>query len=153
MDGVLGAKGLVVWGVSIPVFMRASWFKKQGYSKVDKDGMIKLWWKRFSVDAVAPKWTKPKKKPTSLPGKVVVTCLRNGWCPGQNIVCERAKRAAAEFKENVVLKEIDTFEKEVGMEWGTSDALYIDSKQIRTGPPPSYEKIRRIIGKRVRGLS
>ncbi len=29
-----GAKGLVAWGLSIPVFMRASWFKKQGYSNV-----------------------------------------------------------------------------------------------------------------------
>ena len=148
-----GAKGLVAWGVSLPVFMRASWFRKQGYSQVDNDGMIKLLWKKFNEDAVAPRWAKLKKKPSLIPGKVVITCLRNGWCPGQNLACERAKRAASEFKEKVVLEEIDTFEKRVGLEWGTSDALYVDSRQIRTGPPPSYEKIRRTIEKRVRRLS
>ena len=34
-----GAKGIVAWGLSIPVFMRASWFKKQGYKKIDKQKM------------------------------------------------------------------------------------------------------------------
>ncbi len=148
----LGSKGLVAWGVSIPVFMRASWFRNQGYTPVDSDGMIKLLWKRFSADAVMPKWVKTKRKPSLSPGKVVVTCLRNGWCPGQNLVCERAKRAAAEFGEKVVVEEIDTFDRKVGMEWGASDALYVDGKQIRTGPPPKYEKIRRIIDKRARKL-
>ncbi|MHB8124257.1 MAG: GNAT family N-acetyltransferase [Desulfitobacteriaceae bacterium] len=27
----LGAKGIVVWGLILPFFMKASWFKKQGY--------------------------------------------------------------------------------------------------------------------------
>lgn len=29
--GARGAKGMVAWGLSIPAFMRASWFRKQGY--------------------------------------------------------------------------------------------------------------------------
>ena len=29
----LGTKGLVVWGLLLPVFMRARWFRKQGYQK------------------------------------------------------------------------------------------------------------------------
>jgi len=39
------------------------------------------------------------------------------------------------------------------MEWGISDALYIDDKQVRTGPPPSYEKIYKLISKKVRKLN
>ena len=39
-----------------------------------------------------------------------------------------------------------------GMEWGVSDALFIDNKQVRTGPPPSYEKIRKAISKKVKKL-
>ena len=35
-------------------------------------------------------------------------------------------------------------------EWGMSDALFIDNRQVRTGPPPSYEKIRKKIAKRVK---
>jgi hypothetical protein len=36
---------------------------------------------------------------------------------------------------------MDTFDRETFLEWGISDALFIDGKQVRTGPPPSYEKI------------
>ena len=35
---------------------------------------------------------------------------------------------------------------------GISDALFINGKQVRTGPPPSYEKIKKLIGKRERKL-
>jgi hypothetical protein len=40
----------------------------------------------------------------------------------------------------------------VFLEWGRSDGLFIDGKEVRTGPPPSYEKIRKLIAKRVRKL-
>src|SRR5512133_1481769 len=35
----IGAKGLVTWGLILPFFMKASWFKKQGYTVVDKEGI------------------------------------------------------------------------------------------------------------------
>ncbi len=35
---------------------------------------------------------------------------------------------------------------------GLTDGLFIDEKQIGFGPPPSYEKIKRAIGKRVAKL-
>lgn len=31
--------GMAAWGMAIPVFMRASWFRKHGYKKADKIGM------------------------------------------------------------------------------------------------------------------
>jgi GNAT superfamily N-acetyltransferase len=148
-----GAKGLVAWGLSIPVFMRASWFKKQGYVKVDKQSISVLLWKPFSKDAIPPKMIRQKKKPKKIPGKVLVTSFKNGWCPAQNIVFERAKRAASEFGDIVVFTEVDTFNRETFLEWGIADALYIDEKQIRTGPPPSYEDIRKKIAKRVKKLN
>ncbi len=147
-----GAKGLVAWGVSIPVFMRAAWFKRQGYKVADSAGMMKLMWKPFVDGTVPPKWPRHHKRPEPQPGKVMVTALVNGWCPAQGMVCERAKRAAAEFPGRVVFQEIDTFERHVGLEWGTMDALFVDAKQVRTGPPPSYEKIRGIIENRVHRL-
>jgi hypothetical protein len=36
--------------------------------------------------------------------------------------------------------------------WAIAYALFIDGRAVRTGPPPSYEKIRRLIEKRVRRL-
>ncbi len=47
---------------------------------------------------------------------------------------------------------INTFNQQDFSEWGIADALFIDGKHVRTGPPPSYKKIRRIIAKRVRKL-
>jgi len=149
-----GAKGMVAWGIPLPFWMKASWFKKQGYNKVDKQGILGsvLLWKPFADDATPPKWIKQKKKPETSPGKVTVTAFLNGWCPAQNMVFERAKRAASEFGDKVVFREIVTFDREVFLEWGISDGLFIDDKQVRTGPPPSYEKIKKLLAKRVKKL-
>jgi N-acetylglutamate synthase-like GNAT family acetyltransferase len=146
----MAAKGMAAWGIKWPFWMKASWFKKQGYTKVDKDGMSILLWKPFTDDAAPPKWIKEKKKPEKIAGKVAVTSFINGWCPGQNMVFERAKRAASEFGDKVAFQEIHTFDRDVFLEWGISDALFIDGEQIRTGPPPSYDKIRKKIARKAK---
>lgn len=148
----MGMKGIVAWGLSIPVWMKASWYKKHGYKKIDKQGMMTLVWKPFAVDAIPPKWIREKKKPEKIPCQVTVTAFVNGWCPAQNLAYERAKRAAAELGEKVVFHEIDTFEPAVCRNYGMGDALFIDNKQVSTGPPPSYKKIRRKIEKKLRKI-
>jgi len=148
----LGAKGIAAWGLSLPFWMKASWFKKHGYKKADKDSIAILLWKPFTADAIAPKWIKQKKHPGTVAGKVTVTAFVNGWCPVQNLMYERAKRAAAEFGDKVVFQGINTFEKEVVVEWGLSDALFINKKQLRTGPPLSYDKIKKKIARQVKKL-
>ncbi len=145
----MGAKGMVAWGLWLPFWMKASWFKKQGYSKIDRQGIQVLLWKPFVSDAIPPKWIRQKKKPATIPGKVVVTAFLNGWCSAQNLAFERARRAASEFGDKVVFQKVDTFDREVLLEWGIADALFIDGKEVRTGPPPSYEKIKKMIAKRV----
>ena len=146
------AKGIAAWGISLPFWMKASWFKKHGYTKVDKYGTGVLLWKPITEDAEPPKWIRTKKKPEKSKGKVNVTAFINGWCPGQNMVFERAKRASAEFGEKVEFQGIHTFDRDTYAEWGISDGLYIDGKEIRTGPPPSYKKIKKKIAKRVKRL-
>jgi GNAT superfamily N-acetyltransferase len=147
-----GAKGIVAWGLCVPVFMRASWFRKQGYRRVDGQGFFVLLWKPFTPDAVKPIWIRPKNKPPLEHGKVTVTALCNGWCPAQNLVFERAKRASAEpqFADKVVFREVDTSNREEFLRFGISDALFVNHKQVRTGPPPSYEKIRKLIARRAK---
>jgi GNAT superfamily N-acetyltransferase len=148
----LGAKGMAAWGLTMPIWMKASWFKRRGYKRVDKDGMAALMWKPFTPDAVPPQWITERKRPRPVPGRVTVTSFVNGWCMAQNLVYERAKRAVAEFGDKVELKEIDTSDPDVMNEWGIVDGLFVDGKQVRTGPPPSYEKIRKLIAKRVKRL-
>ena len=148
----LGSNGLVTWGLIIPVFMRASWFKRRGYKVADRRGIMRLLWKPFNEFAVPPKFIKPKKKPEKGIGKVRVTMFRNGWCQSMNITCERAIRASAEFPELVDIVEIDTTNRKIVEEWGITDALFINAKEVGIGPPLTYEKIRARIYKRVKSL-
>lgn len=147
-----GAKGIAAWGIALPFWMKASWFKKMGYEKIDKDGMIVLLWKPFTDDAKPPTLIRAKKQPLQTEGKVTVTCYKSGWCPAQNIAFERAKRASREVGDDVAFVEIDTSERCTLVEWGYSDALFLDQREMRTGPPPSYEKVRSAISKKVKKL-
>jgi len=147
-----GAKGLAAWGISLPFWMKASWFKKHGFEVADKNGVAVLLWKRFSNDAKAPRWIRPKKTPTATPGKVTVTSFVHGWCMATNLTYERAKRAAAAFDDRVVFREINTFDADTFREWGMPDALFIDDMEVNIGPPPTYEKIKKLIAKRVNRL-
>jgi GNAT superfamily N-acetyltransferase len=148
----LGAKGMAAWGMALPVFMRASWFRKHGYRKADSLGMMVLLWKPFVEGAEPPRWIRDKKRPEPVPGKVTVTALVNGWCPGMNAAFERARRAAAEFGDKVEFRPVDTFDRAVLREWGEPDAIFVDGKGLRMGPPPTYDKIRKAIAKRVKKL-
>ena len=55
-------------------------------------------------------------------------------------------------KNKIEFKEYNTMDEKVFSEWGIIDALFIDGKEIRTGPPPSYGKIKKLIAKRVKKL-
>jgi GNAT superfamily N-acetyltransferase len=148
----LQVKGLVVWGLLLPIFMRARWFKKHGYRKVDRNGISVLLWKTFTDDAIAPRWIRAKKKPELVPGKVIITALANGWCTGINGMIERTKQICSEFGDKVIYREIDMSRREALHEWGLSDGLFVNDKNIYRGPPLTYDKIRKIIEKKVKKL-
>jgi hypothetical protein len=84
---------------------------------------------------------------------VNVTCFVNGWCTAGLVTAERARRVAGEFGERVAFREIDTAEHKTVAELRLAEALYVDGKQVMTGPPISPERFRRIVGKRVARLS
>ena len=145
----LGAKGIAAWGVALPFWMKASWFRKHGYRVADRDGARHLLWKPFAPDAEAPRWVKPLKSPSAVPGKLSVVSLVNGWCPAQNIACERARRAATACGDGVEFTLLDTSDPATFEEWGMADALFIDGQAVRFGPPPKFEALRRRIAKRL----
>jgi hypothetical protein len=69
------------------------------------------------------------------------------------MVFERTKRAIAEYGDKVVFQGIDTSERDAFLEWGIVDSVFVNGKRIRGGPPPSYERIRKIIAKNVKKLN
>ncbi|MDP3114458.1 MAG: GNAT family N-acetyltransferase [Candidatus Cloacimonadaceae bacterium] len=146
----LGAKGIAAWCLTLPFWMKAAWFKKHGYKKVDADGIAALMWKPFSDDAIPPQWRKPIKKPTAGTEKVIIRAFNHGWCAAQNIAFERMKKIAAEFHDQVVYEEYNTRDRAIMEEWGLSDALFIDADAVNTGPPPSYDKLKKLVEKKLK---
>lgn len=146
----LGAKGLAAWGLTLPFWMRSSWFKKHGYVRADKQDGRELVWKPFVDDATPPQWVPEGPAPERVPGQVTVTAYLNGWCPAGNLVYERARRAAEELGPAVVFETIDTTEQSDMVRHGRSDGVFVDGKALQTGAPPSYAKIRTRMEKRLR---
>ncbi len=147
----LGAAGLAAWGLRIPAWMRASWFRRQGYQVADRQGMMALGWKAFTEGASPPRWLPPGKAPAAGgTDRVQITALVNGWCPAQNLTLERARRAAAELGDRVAFETIDTRQPAVARACGRLDGLFIDGKELRSGPPPSYDRVRRRITRALR---
>lgn len=145
-----GKKGMAAWGLALPFWMRASWFRRHGYRRADRRGLAALVWKPFVEGAEPPRWLPAaRKRPERVEGKVVVTGCVNGWCPAQNLAYERARRAAKAFGDRVECREVDTTDRATMLEWGECDALFVDGRRVRTGPPPSEEKLGKIIGARV----
>jgi hypothetical protein len=138
----------------MPVWIPVSFFKKHGYIVADKNSIMQLMFKPFTPDAQPPVFIKRKKAPekNENPGKVTVTYFLTGCCPSSNIVCERANRAAAEFGDKVVFKTVNTIDRETYQEWGMQNELYIEDQQASYGPPLTYNKIKKMIGKQVKKL-
>jgi GNAT superfamily N-acetyltransferase len=145
-----GVGGIVCWGINVPAFMRASWFRKHGYKEADREGIMSLLWKPFTDTVEAPRWNRPLRLPEPENGKTTVDVFCTGWCTAGNLAFDRAKRAADDLGSDVVYREYYGDDPEVHRSWGIGDALYIDGKEIRTGPPPPYAKLHRILTRSVK---
>ncbi len=140
-----GAKGMAAWGLTEPYWMQSSFYKKFGYAVADTKGTLELVWKPFVAGVQAPEWRKPRVKQDTKPDKVLVTAFSNGWCPANYLTFEAFKKAASEFAEKVEFSGIDTMRAEDVQEWGITDGIYINGRELGFGPPLSYEDARRII--------
>ncbi len=148
----MDTKGLLTWGISLPFFMRASWFKKNGYMRIDSDKGTILLWKPFEDGLEPPKMIRMKKKPDKKSGKVSIMAFVNGWCPGNNLTFERVMRAAKEFEGYMDVEILDTKNRKVVEEWGIFDCVFIDGAKVQKGAPPSYEKVYSLIEAKVKKI-
>ena len=148
-----GRKGVAAWGLGIPVWMKASWYRKHGYRRVDRDGMAVLLLKAFDPAAVEPRWLRRQRTPPpASDGPVEVTCFVNGWCPVMSISATRAERVCSRYSDDVVtFTTVVTTDPDVRRDWGIVDGLYVGDRSMRTGPPPSEERIGKRIDRAVRG--
>ncbi|MBN1776927.1 MAG: GNAT family N-acetyltransferase [Clostridiales bacterium] len=150
----LGAKGIAAHGITLPVWIPASFYKKKGYQLADKNSIMQLLFKPFTADAQPPVFVKQVKTPqkNENPGKVTLTYFLNGCCPACNAVCERAKRAAAEFGDKAVFQTVNVLDRETYLAWGAHNELYIEDQRASNGPPLSYQEIKKLVAKHVKKL-
>lgn len=146
----MNVKGLLAWGVSLPFWMKVSWFVKHGYVKIDKDEMRVLVLKSFTNLEDNPKLIKKRKDFLIGEEKPEIMIFKSGWCAANNIVLERTLRAIKEFKDLVNVTILDTTDPLVLGEWGVYEGVFINGKTIQKGPPPSYEKIYKKINREVK---
>ena len=146
----LGAKGMAAWGLHLPVWMKASWFKKHGYRRVDRIGIRELVWKPFDVAATEPRWVEEKPVRVGNGREVEVTAFQSGWCPAANLVYERARRASDDLGSDVRFTTIDTSDRETLLSCGHSDEVFVNGRPLQRGAPPSYKTIRRKIQRQLR---
>ena len=146
----LGAKGMAAWGLHMPIWMKASWFKKHGYQGVDRSGPRELVWKAFVAGAEEPRWIREQPVQIGRTDKVEVTAYLNGWCPANNLVYERARQATEEFESEVHFTTIDTYDRATMLQCGHSDAVSVNGRPLQRGAPPPYRTVRRRIARQVR---
>jgi len=145
-----GAHGMAAWGLALPIWMKASWFRRHGYRKAERQGLAVLVWKPFTPEAEPPRWPPPTGRvPEPSPGKVVVTGCLSGWCPAQCLAFERARRAAEPHGDRVEVRLVDTADRDTLLSWGRSEALFVDGRLVNTGPPPSQARLERLLRRRV----
>ena len=80
---------------------------------------------------------------------MAVTAFINGWCPANNLVYERAKKAAEVLGADVVFESVDTTDQSAMIRCGQSDCVFLDGKTLQKGPPPSYDRIYKMMARRV----
>ncbi|MFW6281643.1 MAG: hypothetical protein ACOC1O_02460 [bacterium] len=147
-----GIGALAAWGMSFEEWMPVSWYIKQGYTEVDRDGMRVLVWKKFNTTVSAPQISKPKKLPETVKGKVLVLVFNDGWCQDSNIESDVTKKIVKDYGDKVVYKEYDTSDKEVLREWGIDNAILVDKEWLSFGPHSVEEQLRKLIEEKISDL-
>ena len=151
----MNLRGILSWGVDLPFWMKASWFKKHGYKRIDKYKGMVLMVKSDENTNHKPRFIrnikiKEREKDSN---KVEILIFKNGWCPANNIVVMRTLRAIKEFEDYIDVIIFDTTDRDVFLEYGIYDGVYINGKNIQSGPPPSYKKIFNRIKKAVKKVN
>lgn len=145
-----GATGMAAWGLTVPMWMRAGWFRKHGYVRADRDGLRALMYKPFRAGVRPPHWLRQRRAAEVGDDQVLVTACRNGWCPAMNATHERMRRAVGRFPGQVHLRVVDTRDALNRAEWGCTDGLFVDGAEVRMGPPPSESTLARGLAEQVR---
>jgi len=147
----LGGRAILAWGLALPFWMKARWYRSRGYHPVDRDGVRTLVMKSLDGAEHRAVWRRPGPPPIeAVDGTLRATGFVSGACSVAGIGWERLKTAVAGLP--VSLELIDSSDPDNLEHWGRSDVLYIGRRRVDLGPPPTVKKLRRTVHRELRRL-
>ncbi len=137
-------KGLATYGYHWEGFwfMPAPFFEKHGYEAVERRGDVSLMWKPLQRDAAPPCMFSPDYTFVPVPGKVVVDLFWHTFCLTCEVEAARVKEVAAEFGDEVVLREYCGDDRDILLRHQIPRAIYVQGNEIGWGYEAPRDGIR-----------
>lgn len=108
-------------------FMPASFFRGQGYQEVERRGTSVLMFKPFAADAPAPSFVpRHYRPPRPIPGKVIVETFWSPQCLTTALDILHVREVCAEFKDDVILHELNASMPGMRERFGIPRTLFIN---------------------------
>jgi len=129
-----GRKGLATMACNHEAwFMPRPFFEDLGYEVADQRGVEVVLFKALHPDAMPPKLLVPSFELEPAGHRIVVDLFWNRFCLTSDIEAQRVREVAAEFGDDVVLREHDAGDPEVLRRYQIPRAIFVDGEQITWG--------------------
>ena len=128
-------------------FMPMSFFEAHGFTDTDRQDSTVLMWKPFDSTAERPRLLQGQYTFTPAPGKVVIDLFWTLFCQTSAIEVQRVREVAAEFGDDVVLREYQAEARETLLKYQIPRAIYVNGREIGWGYEAPKEGIREAIAK------
>jgi GNAT superfamily N-acetyltransferase len=126
-------------------FMPSSYFAARGYEVAGQRGPVSVMWKPLEPDAVPPRMLEPDYEFEPVPGKVVVDLFWHTFCETCDIEAARVRDVAAEFGDQVVLRDYCGDDRDTLLKHQIPRAIYVQGNEIGWGYEAPRDGIRAAI--------
>jgi hypothetical protein len=143
-----GTKGLVTTAYEqYDWLMPVGFFASRGFAEARRKGGTAIMWKVFDETAEPPEFLEPSYEFRPVPGKVAVDLFWQTFCQTSDIEAARVREVAAEFGEDVVLREHCANDQDVLLAHQIPRGIFVDGVEIGWGYEAPREGIREAIEK------
>lgn len=126
-------------------FMPAGFFEHCGFFVAARRGTAALLWKVFDPDAEPPAFLDRRYDFVPAAGRVVIDLFYNTFCLTSDLEARRVRDVAAEFGEQVLLREHPADDHEALRRHGIPRGIFVAGKEIGWGYEAPREGLREAI--------
>lgn len=137
--------GIAAWGTEFNGLETSKWYLENGFKLSESLDYTELLYLPFNDKAIKPSFVKRNPIPLTK-GEITVSIFNNGWCTSSNVLSDIAREVASKHQK-VLLKEYDTFDRNVFLDRGISEGVFVEDEQVIYFGEPFDEKIEAVIQK------